>query len=404
MDINNTKRELLAYDPSSPVSHPGQPVPLQPREVPTLRASMVDYTKGTGVYYVQDVYFGPGLKGVERGTIKELRVVGLQFRAAGIDSNSNGGAAGGALVSTPIAVDNGTWDVKQVLGNVPVMEDGSAFFEVPARMPIYFQLLNDRGETVQTMRSWSTLQPGEQQNCYGCHEEKGSTTLSSGGIIRTQALRRSPRKPEPVAGVDPSVGFSFIQSIQPIFDKNCTSCHTGESDTAPFSLRDKPVVLSGRSFSESYINLTHKGKRNPVVYWMDVQSAPPMLPPYYAGAVKSKLVSMFDDGNRSEAHKDVVLTDRDRRLLALWIDLLVPFSGSYTERHHWTPEQQAEYAYYQMKRDTMAEIEWSNVKQWMEWQSGKIGLPTLESIPHFESGGVERKKEFIEAWLRENGN
>jgi len=402
MDIDNSKRELLAYDPSTPSSHPGQPVPLQAREIPMLRASAVDYAQDTGLYYVQDVYFGPGLEGVERGTIKELRVVGLQFRVAGVESNSNGGVSGGALVSTPIAIDNGSWDVKQVLGTVPVEVDGSAFFEVPARMPIYFQLLNDRGETVQTMRSWSTLQPGEQQNCFGCHEDKGTTALSHGGMtIRTQALRRAPRRPVPIEGVDPSVGFSFVQSIQPIFDKNCTECHTGAEDH-PFSLLDTPVVRSGRSFSESYLNLTRNGRRNEVVYWMDVQSAPPMLPPNYAGAVKSKLASMFDEGNRSEAHRDVTLTDNERRLLALWIDLLIPFTGSYTERHHWTPAQQAEHAYYQMKRDTMAEIERQNIQQFMAWQSGRMPLPALESLLHFEHGGVERKKEFIETWLREN--
>ena len=400
MDINNSKRELLAWDPSSSSSHCAQPVPLQAREVPMLRASNVDYAKNTGLYYVQDVYFGPGLEGVERGTIKELRVVGLQFRAAGIDSNGNNGAAGGALVSTPIAIDNGTWDVKQVLGTVPVHEDGSAFFEVPARLPIYFQLLNDRGETVQTMRSWSTLQPGEQQNCYGCHENKGSSAMSDGGVIRTQALRRAPRKPVPIEGVDPNSGFSFIQSIQPIFDKNCTSCHTGEADVAPFSLLDKPIVLAGRSFSESYVNLTQRGRSNDFVNWLDVQTAPPMLPPYYGGAVKSKLIAMFDEGNRSEAHKDVVLTEKERRLLALWIDLLVPFSGCYTERHHWSREQQAEYAYYQMKRDTMAEMERDNVQRFMAWQKGEIELPALDSFPKFNDGGVERKKEFIEAWLR----
>jgi len=402
MDIDNSKRELLAWDPSSAASHCGQPVPLQAREVPILRASTVDHTKNTGVYYVQDVYFGPGLEGVERGTIKELRVVGLHFRAAGIDRNGNSGEAGAALVSTPISIDNGTWDVKQVLGTVPVHEDGSAFFEVPARLPIYFQLLNDRGETVQTMRSWSTLQPGEQQNCYGCHEDKGSSALSDGGVRRTQALRRAPRKPVPVEGVDPNSGFSFIQSIQPIFDKNCTTCHTGEAageeDVAPFSLLDKPVVLAGRSFSESYLNLTQRGKKNDFVYWLDVQSGPPMLPPNYAGAVKSKLISMFDEGNRSEAHQDVVLTDQECRLLALWIDLLVPFSGCYTERHHWTREQQMEYAYYQMKRDTMAEIEQKNVQLLIMWQRGEIELPTLDNFEEFTCGGVERKLEFMGTW------
>ena len=401
MDINNGKRELLAWDNSSPTTHSGQPVPLQAREVPTLRSSPVDYTQSTGVYFVQDVYFGPGLKGVEHGTIKELRVVGLLFRAAGIESNENHGASGGALVSTPISIDNGTWDVKQVFGTVPVHADGSALFEVPARTPIYFQLLNERGETVQTMRSWSTLQPGEQQNCFGCHEEKGATMFGISGPVRAEALRRAPRKPVPMEGVDPNSGFSFVQVIQPIFDKHCTSCHTGETAEHPFSLLDKQVVHAGRSFSESYLNLTRKGRSNPIVNWLDVQAAPPMLPPNYAGAVKSQLVTMFDESNRSEAHADVILSDNERRLLALWIDLLVPFSGSYTERHAWSREQQAEHAYYQMKRDTMSAIEQENIRLLMEWQRGGV-LPSQESVPAFTSGGVERKQEFIEAWLRES--
>ncbi|MCL2709837.1 MAG: hypothetical protein FWE95_03055 [Planctomycetaceae bacterium] len=397
MDIHNAKRELLAWDPTT---HCGQPVPLQPREVPTLRSSSIDYAQATGTYYVQDVYFGPGLEGVERGTIKELRVVGLQFRTAGIESNGNNGASGGALVSTPVSIDNGTWDIKQVFGTVPVHPDGSALFEVPARTPIYFQLLNERGETVQTMRSWSTLQPGERQNCYGCHEDKGTTSLSIGGPVRPDALRGAPRKPVPMEGVDPTSGFSFVQVIQPILDRNCTECHTGETSEHPFSLLDKSAPRrAGRAFSESYLNLTKNGKSNPIVNWLDVQSAPPMLPPNYAGAIKSQLITMFEDGNRSEAHKDVTITDLERRQLALWIDLLIPFTGSYTERHAWTPQQQAEHAYYQMKRDTMAEIEQENIQMFMQWQQDRV-LPSLESFTQFNSGGVARKQEFIADWLQ----
>ncbi|MCL2743842.1 MAG: hypothetical protein FWE67_08325, partial [Planctomycetaceae bacterium] len=100
MDIHNRKRELLAWDP---VVSCAQTVPLKPRTVPMLRYSPVDYTQKTGIFYVQNVYEGPGLAGVEQGTIKELRIVALEFRAAGIEKNGNRGPAGGALVSTPIA-------------------------------------------------------------------------------------------------------------------------------------------------------------------------------------------------------------------------------------------------------------------------------------------------------------
>ena len=44
----------------------------------------MDYRKDTGTFYIQDVYEGPGLKGVPRGTIQRLRVVALDYRAAAI--------------------------------------------------------------------------------------------------------------------------------------------------------------------------------------------------------------------------------------------------------------------------------------------------------------------------------
>jgi len=204
-------------------------------------------------------------------------------------------------------------------------------------------------------------------------------------------------------GVDPNSGFSFVQVIQPILDRNCTECHTGETSDHPFSLLDKVATRgrASRAFSESYLNLTRNGRSNPIVNWLDVQSAPPMLPPNYAGATKSQLITMFEDGNRSEAHKDVTITDLERRQLALWIDLLVPFVGCYTERHAWTPAQQAEHAYYQMKRDTMAAIEQENIQLLMQWQQDRR-LPSLESFTQFNRGGVDYKRDFIASWLQEN--
>ena len=115
---------------------------------------MVDYTKDSGVYYIQDVYLGPGLKGIQRGTAKSIRVVGLDFRAAGIGRNSNQGVAGSALSSTPPSINNGTWDVKKVLGTTPIYEDGSAMFTVLSQTPVYFQVLDINNHVIQTMRSW----------------------------------------------------------------------------------------------------------------------------------------------------------------------------------------------------------------------------------------------------------
>ncbi|MCX8038899.1 MAG: hypothetical protein N3D11_18005, partial [Candidatus Sumerlaeia bacterium] len=152
------RKQLLVSDPKLPCN---RPVPLLPRTLPAPRPSRVDYRLTEGTCFVQNVYAGPGLKGIPRGTIKTLRVIALEYRAAGIGSNSNGGPGGGALISTPIAIGNGCWDVKIILGDATVADDGSALFRVPARTPIYFQLLDAKNQMVASMRSWTTLQPGE---------------------------------------------------------------------------------------------------------------------------------------------------------------------------------------------------------------------------------------------------
>ncbi len=153
MDVTG-RRELLVSDLRLPCN---QPVPLQARPRPLVWANRVDYTQTSGLFYVQDIYVGPGLAGVTRGTIRKLRVVALDFRAAGIGENGSQGPAGGALASTPVSIGNGAWDVKAVLGEAKVYEDGSALFIAPARRPVYFQALDEHGRAVQTMRSWSTL-------------------------------------------------------------------------------------------------------------------------------------------------------------------------------------------------------------------------------------------------------
>lgn len=223
MDLDGN-RELLAWEAKTCCS---QPVPLAPRVRPPLRATAVDAQQTTGTYLLQDIYAGPGLRGVPRGTIKRLRVVGLDFRAAGVRSNGNSGPAGAALVSTPVAVNNGAWDVKTVYGETPVADDGSAWFTAPARVPLYFQALDEKGRMVQTMRTWSTLQPGEQFSCVGCHENKPATPL----VRRPLAARQPPQSLQPFYG--PPRGFSFVREIQPLLDRNCTACHADRGRPVP---------------------------------------------------------------------------------------------------------------------------------------------------------------------------
>ncbi|MBI9018935.1 MAG: hypothetical protein JEZ07_16915 [Phycisphaerae bacterium] len=358
MDIDGN-RELLAYDSKVSCNHA---VPLTTRNKPHIIPSQVDYTKKEGMYFIQDIYQGPGLKGIKRGTIKKLRVIAIDYRAAGVGNNGNRGEAGGALVSTPIAIDNGAWDVKTVLGDAEVYADGSASFSVPARTPVYFQAIDANGHAVQTMRSWSTLQPGEMFSCVGCHEDKNGTPPP--GMGKAIATRKGPQKLEPFYG--PTRGFSFAKEIQPILDQNCIRCHTGEKKK-PFSLLNTAVVdtKAKRQWSQSYVNLTRNGQPNSIVNWHNVQSAPSMLKPYLAGAAKSEIIKMFAKG---KSHKKVKLSKEELDKLACWIDLLVPYCGDYTEANAWNKAEIEKYQHFLNKRKYMEEIEKSNIQKYLKEQ------------------------------------
>lgn len=370
------RRELLASDPEISCN---QTVPLSPRPSHHPFPSIVDYEKPTGTYYVQDIYKGQSLKGVPRGTIKKLRVIELQFRAAGVKSNGNGGPAGGALVSTPIAIRNGSWDVKVVLGDAKVYNDGSVCFDVPARTPVYFQALDEKGHAVQSMRSWSTLQPGETFSCVGCHESKDETPATTSKP--TIAMTMGPQKLEPFYG--PARGFSFQREIQPVLDRHCIGCHNdrtareprGDSSVAKnhaFSLLDAGNIdkQAGRIWSDSYLALSSKGNPDKgSVRWLNVQSIPPLLPPYFAGSTKSPIITMLEKG-----HNDVKLSYEEMEKLACWIDLLIPYCGDYTEANCWDENELKKYLHFQKKRDNMAVTEADNIRKMIAPAKPAAGL------------------------------
>jgi len=339
MDIDG-QRELLVSRRGLAC---GRSVPLRPRPRPPARPSFVDYARPTGTFYVQDVYAGPAMEGVARGTVKTLRVIGLDYRAAGIGSNGNGGPGGGALISTPPSVGNGAWDPKILIGDAPVYEDGSVFFTTEARTPLYFMLLDDKGRMVQTMRSWTSLQPGENASCVGCHESKNSVPLAS--ARPTRALAAGPRQLAPIFG--PRRGFSFLKEIQPILNTHCAGCHDGRPDRPDLTATVVTDPAAKRHWTRAYLTLTHArpDQKEPparwrgvpdhaVLNWVSAASAPPIQPPRSAGSATSKLFNeRLDKGHCKTLKPD------DLARLALWVDLGVPFCADYTEAAAWSPEE-----------------------------------------------------------------
>ncbi|MDO5566580.1 MAG: hypothetical protein Q4G59_07980, partial [Planctomycetia bacterium] len=354
--FDDGRRELLAFDWSNSSI---QAVARVEREQPTVRETSLNLAEPFGRYYVDDVYFGPGLAGITRGTIKKIRVVALEYRVAriGTSNGHNHGIGGGTPVQTPISIANGSYDVKHVLGEVSVEKDGSAMFEVPACTPVYFQLLNDKGHCVQTMRSWSTLMPGEFFACLGCHEDKRETKLNQ---TRKIAMSKAPQKLRPHAnmphplldrlakgnrftnlqnylGVNqpreidasgPIEGFSYLNRVQPILDRHCAVCHTGDINNADkkksssLNLTGTRVNLGGNSMrlvTQSFLSLTKEGEsiscpdeldefvakhgKLPLAVWYHPQGPATMIPPLAAGSGKSRLMDYLEP-----SHYEVNLT------------------------------------------------------------------------------------------------
>jgi hypothetical protein len=352
------ERVLLAADPSVSCN---QPVPLAPRPLPPRPVYPTDWRKKTGGFVVQDVYRGAGLKGIARGTVKKLRVVALDYMATDI-----GRKHGPSTIS-----DLAAWDVKVVLGEAPVYEDGSAAFEVPARTPVYFQAIDAAGHVVQTMRSWSTLMPGEVFGCVGCHEDKNEAPAPRPA---TMAIEAGIRPLEAFCDVS-GRGFSFPRVIQPILDAKCVRCHDG---TEPPDLRPTPVwdAKARKFWNRSYHELVSTDRpagpandtdqrlgvieeRSKYLSWIGRWSVPVMIPPYSHGSSRSPLVSLLESG-----HEDVRMTRQEMDKLCCWIDLALPHCGEWTEGM--TPKDKESYMRVYRRRLDQEKQEAANVREYID--------------------------------------
>ncbi len=330
------QKELICTGPcASPRLVTGRPKP-------TVIADNADWGKNTGICQIMNIYTSqdPLLKGILPGTIKRLRVVALEYRtgpssgAGGMNCGPGSINNGGATTPIPIATVGASWDVKKIIGETPVESDGSASFYVPARTPVYFQALDEKGHVVQTMRSWATIMPGEVNSCMGCHESKLTTPQQPTSI--PIAVKRGPVPLDSFYG--PPRGFSFTKEIQPILDAKCVACH---NETTPdvLDLSRGTVELplgpagswtkSGRTSSKAYQNLVttedwdYRGK---YVWWQSAEDSPLLQPPYRTGASRSPLISLLDAG-----HNSVTLTKEEYDKICAWIDIGVPSSGDYCE-------------------------------------------------------------------------
>jgi len=282
-------------------------------------AARRDLTQSEGSFYVADVYRGTGMENVERGTIRWLRVVEAPAKIGWTPTAWN-------IDATQAPAMN--WNLtnnKRVLGTVPVEEDGSAYFTAPADRFLYFQTLDERGRMVQSMRSGTLVRPGETVGCIGCHDER-QTSVPSGG--RPLALTRAPSRLNGWHGAPRD--FNYLAEVQPVFDRQCVSCHDSGADAG--EVLDLSGGL-GLVFNTSYVDLRSKspvrwepavpGEAKPLIKAVD-DGPPQVLPAYAWGSTQSRLVDVLLEG-----HEGVDLAPDELDRIITWIDLNAPYYGSY---------------------------------------------------------------------------
>ncbi len=305
-------RELIYRDPDHSCF---SPIPIVSRRVPPVLPPAVASggKKKSGTFYVEDVY--QSTEQIERGTIKDLRVVRvIPQPVQRVPDRSR------VLFET----------AKQILGTVPVGEDGSVAFHAPAGEPLLFQLLDKNGMAVMGMRTFVFLQPGESVGCSGCHEprNRGPVPIAApAGVVYHQIT--------PPLGPRYPGGLSFARTVQPVLDHYCIGCHGLEKTAGGINLLGtmdpQPVKLGRIRASVAYNALI--SRPGLVSQALRDQETPRSKPnDYYSHAGRLARLLLEGDAN----HRP--LEGQSLRRVVQWLDLNAEFYGDYSwNKPEWQP-------------------------------------------------------------------
>ncbi|HJN17523.1 MAG TPA: hypothetical protein QGH10_18600, partial [Armatimonadota bacterium] len=275
-----------------------EPRAVMKRERERIIIPRTNARKETGQLVLTDVYHGRNMVGVERGDIKKLLVIETLPKPV----NFSGGPD---LMSWL-----GTFTLERVLGTVPVEDDGSASFEIPANRAVFFVALDENELSVKRMQSFVSVMPGEVTGCVGCHETRGETPPEPASTLL--ALERAPSSIEPFEDY-PDV-LDFHRDIQPVLDRNCVECHGYEKHEANVVLEGDLGLQWSLSFYQLFARLQVADGRNGYGN----------QPPRTIGTSASRLMKKLDG-----SHYGVEVSERDWRTVWLWLESAAPYAGSY---------------------------------------------------------------------------
>jgi hypothetical protein len=325
------------------------PYPVKPRPVPPVVTSQRDPQLAAAkraLCTVTDVY--RGLKDVPRGTIKHIRVLEQIPRPWAARRRWDGDCYDQQHACITKDTHLG---LKVQHGVVPVEDDGSARFVVPAEANVFLQLLDANYLAVQTERTFVNYMPGETRSCVGCHETPNQTAVSGPANI-PKAMLRPPSVPGPQPGeASGRRALDYAADVQPVWDKHCLACHSG-------SRRDGKLDLSGElteMFNVSYEDLVPERRKGqfdrrllgPVIGENHPKTGNvDYLPAYSLGSHASVLIAMLQPGavhlqdpvqaervrRLVAAHDKVQLTPEELLRVSNWVDTNCQYYGMYWGR------------------------------------------------------------------------
>ena len=253
-----------------------------------------------------------------------------------------------------------------VLGEAPIYGDGSWLANVPPYVPLRLQPIDKFGLGIRTQTTWIQGIPGEDRRCVGCHESRTGQGVPRYGQNPTVAEQR-----QAMAFMQPindrmevpwdknDIGKGFVQKL---LNEKCVQCHNSPEPSYTvtitdqvtgvakpykipyFSLTDAKITAyydrAAREYNTSYVSLFY-----PAAMEMEMGQAKVVgqTPPKWAvpgSARGSKLIEKINvkaaDGTTAwpgpmhPEDKGVTLTDEERRMLILAIDL----GGQYFARQN----------------------------------------------------------------------
>ena len=331
---------LLYRDADTSCWHP---IPLTSRTPPPVLSTALDprlAEKNQAVCMVRDVYHG--LVGVPRGTVKHLRVLEQVPRPWAAQCKGNHDE----YDQQHVAITKDTHlGLKVQHGIVPVEADGSAHFVVPANANIFLQALDERQMAVQTERTYVNYMPGETRACIGCHETPESASAFQNEHKNAGQPIAFSRKASLPNGQRP---LHYETDVQPVFDKHCVRCHSGDNPKGKLNLSGERTRLFNVSY-ESLVPERRKGHFDRGVLGLVIGENHPKtgnvhyLPAYSLGSPTALLSGIIGCPTRADdprglvkRHTDVAakITPEERLRVTNWIDTNAQYYGSWWFRRN----------------------------------------------------------------------